>query len=144
MWLIVSEYGITPVTDAVHINRCLREAGLIQVRVEMGREVLDPGASSAFALADHQVAHIYVRDPQRIGEVKALVEALDGVEKVLDADGKRSAGLDHPRSGELVAVSKADRWFSYYYWLDDDRAPDFAHAPSISTANPATTRWSCL
>jgi predicted AlkP superfamily pyrophosphatase or phosphodiesterase len=129
--IVVSEYGITPVTDAVHINRALRRAGLIQVREEMGRELLDAGASAAFALADHQIAHVYVQPPTPLAEVKALIEGLDGVEAVLDADGKRAWGLDHPRSGELVAVSKADRWFSYYYWLDDARAPDFARTVDI-------------
>jgi predicted AlkP superfamily pyrophosphatase or phosphodiesterase len=130
--IVVSEYGITPVTDAVHINRALREAGLIAVRAEeFGREVLDPGASAAFALADHQIAHVYVNDRSRIGAVRALLERLDGVERVLDEDGKRAAGLDHPRAGELVAISKAERWFSYYYWLDDARAPDFARTVDI-------------
>jgi predicted AlkP superfamily pyrophosphatase or phosphodiesterase len=130
--IVVSEYGITPVSDAVHINRALREAGLIAVRAEeFGREILDPGASTAFALADHQIAHVYVNDRSRLGEVRALLERLDGVERVLDEDGKRAAGLDHPRAGELVAISKAERWFSYYYWLDDARAPDFARTVDI-------------
>jgi len=129
--IVVSEYGITPVTDAVHINRALRQAGLIQVREEMGRELFDAGASAAFALADHQIAHIYVRPTTPLAQVKALVEGLDGVETVLDEDGKRAHGLDHPRSGELIAVSKADRWFSYYYWLDPARAPDFARTVDI-------------
>lgn len=130
--LVVSEYGITAATDAVHLNRTLREAGLLAVRrEEHGRETLDAGASTAFAVADHQVAHVYVQDPARIGEVKALVEGLDGVEQVWDEEGKRANGLDHPRSGELVAVAKPDRWFSYYYWRDDDRAPDFARTVDI-------------
>jgi predicted AlkP superfamily pyrophosphatase or phosphodiesterase len=130
--IVVSEYGITPVREAVHINRALRKAGLIAVRPEeFGREILDPGASAAFALADHQVAHVYVNDRSRLGAVRALLERLDGVEQVLDADGKRAAGLDHPRSGELVAISRADRWFSYYYWLDDRLAPDFARTVDI-------------
>ena len=129
--MVVSEYGITQVTDAVHINRALREAGHIQVKVEMGREQLDAGASPAFALADHQVAHVYVQDPGRLGAVKTLLEGLDGVETVLDEDGKRARGLDHPRSGELVAISKPDRWFSYYFWLEDDRAPDYARTVDI-------------
>jgi len=130
--IVVSEYGITPVSDAVHINRALREAGLIAVRPEeFGREILDPGASAAFALADHQIAHVYVNDHARLNEVRALLERLEGVEQVLDADGKRAAGLDHPRSGELVAISRADRWFSYYYWLDDRLAPDFARTVDI-------------
>ncbi len=130
--IVVSEYGITPVTDAVHINRALREAGLIAVRPEEhGREILDPGASAAFAVADHQIAHVYVNDRARLAEVRALLEKLDGVERVLDEAGKRELGLDHPRSGELVAISKAERWFSYYYWLDDRLAPDFARTVDI-------------
>jgi predicted AlkP superfamily pyrophosphatase or phosphodiesterase len=129
--IVLSEYGITEVSGAVFINRALREAGLIRVREELGRELLDAGASTAFALADHQVAHIYVRQPQALAEVKALVERLPGVETVLDAEGKRAYGLDHPRSGELVAISRADRWFAYYYWLDDARAPDFARTVEI-------------
>lgn len=129
--VIVSEYGITPVTDAVHVNRALRAAGYVRVRAEMGRELLDAGASRAFALADHQVAHVYVREPGDVPAVQALLEGLDGVEQVLDEAGKRAAGLDHPRAGELVAVARPDRWFSYYYWLDDGRAPDFARTVDI-------------
>jgi hypothetical protein len=82
-------------------------------------------------VADHQVAHVYVARAERVPEVKALLEALPGVEQVLDDGGKRSHGLDHARSGELVAISQADRWFSYYYWQDDDRAPDFARTVDI-------------
>lgn len=130
--IVVSEYGITPVTDAVHVNRALRKAGLIKVRLEeFGREILDAGASAAFALADHQIAHVYVNDRSRIGEIRALIEGLDGVERVLDESGKRRFGLDHERSGELIAISNADRWFSYYYWLDDRLAPDFARTVDI-------------
>ena len=130
--IVVSEYGITAVSDAVHINRELRKAGMIKVRPEeFGREVLDPGASTAFAVADHQIAHIYINDPDRIAAVRTLVENLDGVQTVLDEAGKRACGLDHPRSGELVAISAADRWFSYYYWLDENLAPDFARTVDI-------------
>ena len=130
--IVVSEYGITKSTDAVHINRALRRAGLIAVRPEeYGREILDAGASEAFAMADHQVAHVYVKNPARIPEVKALIEGLDGVESVWDEESKRANGLDHERSGELVAVSQPDRWFSYYYWLDDAVAPDFARTVDI-------------
>jgi len=77
------------------------------------------------------VAHVYVGDPARTAEVKGLVERVPGVESVLDEDGKRAMGLDHSRSGELVAISRPDRWFSYYYWQDDDRAPDFARTVDI-------------
>ena len=130
--IVVSEYGITKATDAVHINRMLRKEGLLAVRPEeFGREILDAGASDAFAVADHQIAHIYVKDPDQIDAVAALVRRLDGVEEVWDEAAKKANGLDHPRSGELVAISKPDRWFSYYYWLDDAKAPDFARMVDI-------------
>jgi predicted AlkP superfamily pyrophosphatase or phosphodiesterase len=129
--LVLSEYGIEPVTGAVHVNRALRDAKLLRVREELGTEKLDAGGSSAFAVADHQVAHVYVRDRARIGEVKDLLARLDGVEQVLDDEGKRAAGLDHPRSGELVLVAARGRWFSYYFWLDDARAPDYARTVDI-------------
>ncbi len=129
--IVLSEYGITEVSDAVHINRALRSAGLIAVRRELGTERFDAGASDAFAVADHQLAHIYVRDRARIDEVAQLVRSLDGVEVVLGDEGKQACGLDHPRSGELVAISEADRWFSYYYWLDDELAPDYARTVDI-------------
>jgi len=129
--VVLSEYGITEVSAPIHINRALREAGWLAFRLEEGEEHFDAGASRAFAVADHQVAHIYVRDPADLAHVRALVESLAGVERVLDAEGKRSEGLDHERSGELVAISKQDRWFSYYWWLDDARAPDYARTVAI-------------
>lgn len=129
--IVLSEYGVTAVANPVHINRALREAGMIQVREELGRELLDAGASSAFAVADHQIAHIYVRRPEAVAEVKALAESLVGVERVLDAETKPDFALDHPRSGELVAIAKADSWFTYYYWLDDAKAPDYARTVEI-------------
>jgi predicted AlkP superfamily pyrophosphatase or phosphodiesterase len=129
--IVLSEYGITPVTGPVHINRALREAKLLRVKSELGREMLDAGASSAFAVADHQIAHVYVRTPALVDEVQRLLEGLPGVETVLDADGQRAHGLDHPRSGELVAISRADRWFTYYYWLHEGLAPDFARTVDI-------------
>ncbi len=129
--LVVSEYGIVPVRDAVHINRELRRAGLIRIRSEMGRELLDAGASKAFALADHQVAHVYMQHGANAAEVAKLLRGVEGVAQVLDVEGKRAMGLDHPRSGELVVLSEPDRWFSYYYWLDDARAPDFAATVDI-------------
>jgi predicted AlkP superfamily pyrophosphatase or phosphodiesterase len=129
--IVLSEYGITPVTGAIHVNRILRQVGMIAVRTELGRELLDAGASAAFAVSDHQVAHVYVKDPARLGEVRDLLAGTPGIERVLDADGKRELGLDHARAGDLVAISAADRWFTYYYWLDDDKAPDFARTVDI-------------
>ena len=129
--IVLSEYGITGVAGPIAINRALRQAGLIAVREEQGGELLDPGASAAFAVADHQLAHVYVRRPEQLAAAQDLLLRLDGVEQVLDAEAQRAAGIRHPRAGELVAVARADRWFSYPYWLDDDRAPDFARTVEI-------------
>ena len=129
--IVLSEYGITSVSKPVHLNRVLREAGLIAIRNELGRELLDPGASKAFAVADHQVAHVYVNDPSKLETVRALIAAASGVARVLDAAAKREAHLDHERSGELIALSQPDAWFTYYYWLDDARMPDFARTVDI-------------
>jgi predicted AlkP superfamily pyrophosphatase or phosphodiesterase len=129
--IIVSEYGIMRVQDAVHINRVLRKAGLLRVREELGRELLDAGASDAFAVADHQVAHVYVKRAGAIEQVKSMLEGTPGVAEVLDQEGKQACGLDHQRSGDLVAIAEADRWFSYYHWLDAERAPDYARTVDI-------------
>jgi predicted AlkP superfamily pyrophosphatase or phosphodiesterase len=115
----------------VHINRALREAGFLRVRRERDQEQLDFAASDAFAVADHQIAHVYVRRPPLVPAVSALLSSLLGVEMVLDTDGKRAFGLDHPRSGDLVALAGPDAWFTWYHWLDDARAPDFARTVEI-------------
>ncbi len=129
--IVLSEYGISPVSAPIHVNRALREAGLLSVRVEDGGELLDVPQSRAFAVADHQIAHVYVAEAGLVGEVKRIISALPGVEHVLDRSEQAAFGLDHPRSGELVALARHDAWFTYYYWLDDRRAPDFAHLVEI-------------
>ena len=129
--LVLSEYGITEVRQPVHLNRALREQGLLAVREELGHELLDPGASAAFAVADHQIAHVYVNDRDQMARVRGLLESLPDVETVLDESGKSARRLHHARSGELVAIARSDAWFTYYYWLDDRRAPDFARTVDI-------------
>ncbi len=129
--IILSEYGITEVSQPIHINRLLREAGLIAVREELGKEILIPGASQAFAVADHQIAHIHVNDRSCLPQVQEILANTPGIDRVLDSAGKKEFGLDHERSGELVAIAKSDAWFTYYYWLDDQCAPDFARTVDI-------------
>jgi predicted AlkP superfamily pyrophosphatase or phosphodiesterase len=129
--IVLSEYGIVPVSRPVHPNRILRSAGLVAYRMELGREVIDIGGSEAFAMADHQIAHVYVRDPARVAEVRALFEGVPGVGEVLDEAGKREYGLDHERAGELVLIAEPDSWFTYYYWEDDAKAPDYARTVDI-------------
>ncbi len=131
--IILSEYGISSVNRPVSLNRTLREHGYITVREEMGGEILIPGGSQAFAVADHQVAHIYIEDELDIQPIKQLLQEVPGVDTILDEQGKKKYQLDHPRAGELVAIADPDAWFTYYYWLDDDLAPDFAPTVDIHT-----------
>ncbi|MCP3868259.1 MAG: alkaline phosphatase family protein [Gammaproteobacteria bacterium] len=129
--MVVSEYGIEKATGHVHINRLLREQGYIQVRDSLGCELLDPGASRAFAVADHQVAHVYIENPGDIGPVRQLLEKDPGIERVLGVEEKVPWGIAHPRAGELVAVAEPGHWFTYYYWLAEEKAPDFARTVDI-------------
>jgi predicted AlkP superfamily pyrophosphatase or phosphodiesterase len=128
---ILSEYGITNVSNPIHINRVLRKMGLIHIREERGLELLDAGNSSAFALADHQIAHIYINEQSKFQEIKAKLEEIPGIELVLDKETKKKYHLNHSRSGELVAIADKESWFTYYYWEDDKKAPDFARNVDI-------------
>jgi predicted AlkP superfamily pyrophosphatase or phosphodiesterase len=127
----LSEYGITEARRPVDVNRMLRREGLLNVYTQDGMEYLDTWTSRAFAVADHQVAHVYVASPADIALVAKLCGELSGVDAVLDESGKAAQGLDHERSGELVLVAAPEAWFTYYYWLDDARAPDFARVVEI-------------
>ncbi|MDA1017256.1 MAG: alkaline phosphatase family protein [Planctomycetota bacterium] len=130
--LVVSEYAITAVDQPVHINRVLRDHGYLSVRREpLGWESLDCGASRAFAVADHQVAHVYVRRSEDIETVAELLGKTDGIDQVLNRQQQAACGIDHERSGELVAISAANAWFTYYFWLDDALAPDYARTVDI-------------
>ena len=129
--LLLSEYAITTVSKPVHLNRIFREKGWIQVKDELGKESLDAGTSAVFAVADHQVAHIHVNDKSILSEVKTLLEKTPGVEKVLDEEGKKAYHIDHERSGDFVVIADADSWFTYYFWLDDAKAPDYARCVDI-------------
>ncbi|MEV6521840.1 nucleotide pyrophosphatase/phosphodiesterase family protein [Longispora sp. NPDC051575] len=127
----LSEYGITPARRPVHVNRVFREAGLLNVHTQAGMEYLDPWTSPVFAVADHQIAHVYVADPADVKEIAELCAEIPGVAEVLDAEGKARYGLDHERAGELVLVAEPDAWFTYYYWTDPAAAPDFARLVEI-------------
>jgi predicted AlkP superfamily pyrophosphatase or phosphodiesterase len=129
--VVLSEYGITPAARPVDVNRALRRAGLLSVHTQAGMEYLDPWTSRAFAVADHQLAHVYVRDPADVPRAREALAGLPGVAGLLEGGSKEAAGLDHERSGELVALADPDAWFTYYYWLDDARAPDFARTVEI-------------
>jgi hypothetical protein len=134
-WIVASEYGIHEVDRVVYPNRVLRDAGLLQVKTEEqgGGEVIDLAGSDAWALVDHQFAHVFVRDADAavINQVATVLKALDGVADVLVGDDLARYGLDHARSGEVVLVAEPNSWFAYYYWHDDAHAPSFARTVDI-------------
>jgi len=129
--ILMSEYGITPVKQPVHLNRVFREKGWITIKDELGLEILDCGASRVSAVADHQIAHVYLNDPALEKPARNLIEKQTGVARVLGREEKASFGIDHPRAGDLIAVASENAWFTYYYWMDDSLAPDFARTVDI-------------
>ena len=141
---VISDYAFEPVSQPVFLNRVLREAGLIQVQCAQNGELLEPGACAAFAVCDQQIAHVYVNDEASIGKVKRLLDALDGVDQVFDRAAMQDVGINHPRSGELLAIAEPECWFAYPYWLDDSQAPDFARCVAIHAKpgwDPAELLW---
>jgi len=129
--ILLSEYGITNVSRPIHLNRVLRKNGYISVRVERGLELLDAGVSDAFAVADHQIAHVYIKNKKHLDAVKKLIAQQEGVEQVLSKDEIEQQHLNHDRCGDLVVVADKDSWFTYYFWLDDAKAPDYARMVDI-------------
>ncbi len=129
--LVISEYGISQTNKSVAINRVLRQHGYISVRQSLGTELLDAGASKAFAVADHQIAHIYIQNPEDKEPLKRILRQTDGIDRILDRSEMALMGINHRRSGDLMAIAEKEAWFSYYYWLDDKKAPDFASTVDI-------------
>ena len=129
--ILLSEYGISNVNNPIHLNRILREHGMLGIRMERGLELLDAGASKAFAVADHQVAHVYLNDLSLAKEVKSILEGTPGVALVLDKEAQKEYHIDHERSGDFVVMADNDSWFTYYFWMDDAVAPDYARVVDI-------------
>jgi predicted AlkP superfamily pyrophosphatase or phosphodiesterase len=128
---VTNEYAHVPVRQAILPNRALRQAGLLAVRPGPFGETLDTFESRAFAVCDHQVAHIYVKDPRDLGKTRDALEVLPGIGSILADPDKGRLGLNHPRAGELVALAQTDAWFAYPFWLDDRMAPDYARTVDI-------------
>ena len=129
--VVLSEYGISPVSRQIHLNRLFRKKGWIQVKDELGRETLDCGGSQAFAVADHQMAHVYVNDPSIKGEVRALLESVPGIDEIRVPAEAWGEGVGTARAGDFMVISEADAWFTYYFWEDDAVAPDYARTIDI-------------
>lgn len=124
--VVFGDYAITDVDSTVFPNRILREAGLFSVREIATMTYPDFNASRAFALVDHQVAHVYVRQCEDIQKVKDLFASTNGIEAVLDNETKRKRHIDHDRAGELILTASQKSWFAYPWWKTDKEMPEFA------------------
>jgi predicted AlkP superfamily pyrophosphatase or phosphodiesterase len=132
LWLAASEYAITEVDSVGYPNRVLRKAGLLTLQTDAeGREQLDVAASRAWALVDHQFAHVFVRDPADVPRVAAAFENDPTVERVLTGEAREMFHVKHSRSGEVVLIAQPRAWFAYYWWLDDAQAPAYARTVDI-------------
>jgi predicted AlkP superfamily pyrophosphatase or phosphodiesterase len=129
-FIILSEYGFNDVDAAIPLNLRLREDNLLITRTINDKEYIDYEYSKAFAMVDHQIAHIYVNEGF-VDETKKVLEDTQGVDRILSSQEKRNLNIDHERSGELIAISDRDKWFSYYWWHSSDKAPSFARTVDI-------------
>lgn len=133
LWLVASEYVITPVDHVTYPNRVLREAGLLAVKNDEAGELIDFANTPAWALVDHQFSHVFVknRDAGTIAKIAALFQGRTGIAEVLAGQGRAKYALDHERSGDLVLISTPNSWQAYYYWQGDEHAPKFARTVDI-------------
>ncbi len=130
VFLVASEYAMTDVTGVVYPNIELRRAGLLQTCDSDAGAVIDFAASKAFAMVDHQCAHVYAA-ADAIEPVASLFRGMTGVDGVYAGDDRGSIGLNHPHAGEVVLSSRPDHWFAYYWWEDEADAPAFARTVDI-------------
>jgi predicted AlkP superfamily pyrophosphatase or phosphodiesterase len=133
LWIVASEYVILPVNHVAYPNRVLREAGLLKVNEGEEGENLDMAGSKAFALADHQLSHVFIQDsdPKVTKRVARLFAKQPGIAEVLTGEDLAEYRLDHPRSGDVVLISEPHSWQAYYWWFEDSKAPKFARTVDI-------------
>ncbi len=110
--VVVSDGGYVDVSQAVSPNIALREAGLLVVSQTPDGPQVDMDASSAIAMVDHQVAHLYCAGEDAADEAAGVLAGVDGVDAVLPRSELFCTGLGHDRAGERVAIAKPDAWFS--------------------------------
>lgn len=110
---VVNEYTHVDVDTPIYLNRELRKAGLLEARRGPFGEQLEPYASDSFAVCDHQVAHVYVANEAALRKTQELLAGIPGIDRVYLGAERGEIGLDHPRAGDLVALSKPNAWFAY-------------------------------
>jgi predicted AlkP superfamily pyrophosphatase or phosphodiesterase len=126
-WLLWGDYSIVNVEEGpLFPNRLLADDGLLKTREVAGRSYPDFHASRAFAMVDHAVAHIYIKDHGCIQDVISLLGAMPGVEKMFGGSGAKEVESFHRRGGEIILLAEKGAWFAYPWWDDTRKAPDYA------------------
>jgi hypothetical protein len=128
---IVNECTHVDVRRPILVNRHLATAGFLSSRIGPFGRQLETFESQAFAVCDHQIAHVYVRDSDMLPRVQETLAGLAGVASIHVGEERAALGLDHPRAGDIVLLAEPDAWFAYPFWLDDREAPDYARTVDI-------------
>ncbi len=128
---VVNEYTHLQVDLPIYLNRVLRKAGWLETRPGPFGETMELYASRAFAVCDHQIAHVYVNDPADLPQLRELLQQQQGIDRMFVGEERAEIGLNHRRAGDLIALSKPNAWFAYPFWLDDRLAPDYARCVDI-------------
>jgi predicted AlkP superfamily pyrophosphatase or phosphodiesterase len=125
--VLLSEYAMREVTASVAPNRLLAEAGLLVTRSTADGELIDYERSAGFAMVDHQIAHVYVRDAAA-GKLARDILSHSPNLRVVDP---ASVDLSHRRSGDLILLSAENAWLDYRWWSEPSKAPGFARTIDI-------------
>lgn len=121
--MILSEYNFNSVNNSISPNLLLRQNGLLSTRRIEDKDYIDYEFSKAFAMVDHQIAHIYIK-PGYEDEVSKIFKN-NNIGTILNKNSQKTLNINHPKSGSLILCSNDDSWFNYYWWDDKKYAPDF-------------------
>ncbi|MFC1591326.1 nucleotide pyrophosphatase/phosphodiesterase family protein [Thermodesulfobacteriota bacterium] len=145
--LIFGDYAVTDVSRTVFPNRVLYETGFLQCREVKGMLYPDVYTSRAFAMVDHQVAHVILQDKALAHEIAQIFSSVPGVGSVSDAAAQKKLGMAHRRSGDLLLAAEQGTWFAYPWWHEPARAPDYARHVDIHNKpgyDPCELFWDLL
>jgi predicted AlkP superfamily pyrophosphatase or phosphodiesterase len=118
---LFGDYTITHAEQPIYPNRILWDAGYFTGRNIKGRLYPDLYTSKAFAMVDHQIAHIYLKDKNDLEKTAGVFENVSGVLRILTRKE-----IKHERCGDLIIEAASGCWFAYPWWEKSSQAPDYA------------------
>ncbi|MDC0856261.1 alkaline phosphatase family protein [Candidatus Nitrosopelagicus sp.] len=127
--IILSEYGFNQVNNSISPNIILNDNLLLQTRNIGGKEYIDFELSKAFAMCDHQIAHIFIKPG--FEETVTKIFEKQPIGKILNKKMQKELHIDNERSGDIILMSEKNSWFNYHWWTDEKFAPDFTFSVDI-------------